>query len=324
MAKEERRGSLWHMPIDQLRDIMECKGIVLPKRGSGKTGQPVKRDYIRAIEESLGGPVPGTKGRGIVREAGHLASFQVIMPPEVMKQRWGGDTNVEACIGTSLPSKCLVDHNFVEKAPVAIPDVDRLWSTVVGYTLTRTACTMSVWNGMEDTLIVQNLGTDSNVADMWTISMNRRPNPPRWADAKARILYEPIVVKDRWICKGENGNSYAFCLIQGIWNVSLELLFKSIPEDKRDSYPMVSLVGSVVQRVTDFASSTSCAGRDTQHYAWRFEKDPYGNPWLVLSLMPLPYFFSTDGFERVPADKLVRSALDGHGGMYLNTLVVGK
>lgn len=318
-----RVGNLWHMPIDQLIDIIECKKIVPPVKGSGKVGQLVKKDYIQAIEASMGG-APGTKRKGIVREAGHLSNAEIVMSRNEMEQKWGGDTNVEACIGTSLPSKCLIDHKFVEKFSVPIPDVERLWSTVVGYTLTRTACTMSVWSGVEDTLIVQNLGADSNVADMWTISMNRRPNPPRWADANARILYEPIVVKDRWICKGANGNSYAFCLVQGIWNVGLEYLFKSIPEDKRDSYPMVSLIGTVVQRVTDFASSTSCAGRDTQHYAWRFEKDPYGSPWLVLSLMPLPYFFSTDGYEKVPADKLVRSALDGHGGMYLTTLVVGK
>jgi len=334
--KEERVGNLWHMSIPQLKDIMECKRIPLPTRGTGrgvKSQQPVKRDYIDAINRSLGittGAELTTKKRGMARNGGLLSSAPVVVRnPEATKS--GGYAGVEACIGTGLPGKCLLDHGFVEKKPVAIPDVERLWSTIVGYTHSYAACSLSVWNGANDTLIVQNLGTDPTVVEMWTVAMNRRPNPPRWADAKAMILFEPMVVKDRWICKGENGSNYAFCLVEGLWAASLELLFKSIPQDQRHAYPLISVLDSVVQNVVDFTSPTSTAGRDTQHYAWRFEKDPYGKLWLVVGLLPLPYFYSTESFEdssattkKVPVDKLVRSAASGNGGLYLTSMLYGE
>lgn len=330
MEQGMRRGNLWHMTIAQLQDFMECKGIPLiaPGRGSNrvqgpKYGQPVKRDYIQRIEEALGYRLPTTRQRGVERAAGNLYRSRLDLTVPIMQQRWGGDTDIEACIGTSLPKDCLLEHGFVEKEEVRIPNEDRLWSTVVGYTLARTACTISAWHGAEDTLIVQNLGTDPNVVDMWTVSMNRRPNPPRWSDSTARTAYEPIVVKDRWTCEGENGHVYAFCLVQGLWRIGLETLFsEALPASSAESYPAISLVGKIVEKVTNFTHSTSCAGRDTQHYAWRFEKDTYGNPWLILSLLPLPYLYnSEEEFTKVPADKLVRSALDGVGGMYLTTMI---
>ncbi|MDR3477732.1 MAG: hypothetical protein P4M14_06850, partial [Gammaproteobacteria bacterium] len=59
---------------------------------------------------------------------------------------------------------------------------------------------------------------------------------------------------------------------------------------------------------TDYSSNSgSKAGRDTQHYAWRYEKDPYGKTWLVLGLLPLPYF-SGQILPNINVDGMVRRA----------------
>lgn len=320
-----RVGNLWHMTNEALLGIMDCRGIVPPAegRGTGKGNRVTKRDRIQAILKALdteAAELDTQKKRQGPKATGLLSSMNVELTQTEMREKWGGGGDLETCIGTALPYKCLTGHGFVEGTRVYIPDVVRLQSTIVSNMVT-----MCAWNGADDTVTVQDLGTDQNAVDMWHVAMNRRPDPPRWSDTDARFVYEPVVVKDLWICRGENGHNYAFCLMKGLWRIGLETLFDTFPKGQRHSYPLISTLSTAVQKTTDLASHTSRAGRDTQHYAWRYEKDTYGNPWLVVGLLPLPYFFSTsEPGGRVPADKLVRSAADGAGGLYLTKLVRGK
>ncbi|MDR3575450.1 MAG: hypothetical protein P4L50_16440, partial [Anaerolineaceae bacterium] len=288
--KEERHGNLWHLSTQQLSEIMRCKGIALPASGSGKglkLGKPVKRDYIKAIEMALGGAdkVPKMRDKDAKvkpkRQTGQLwAAPLVPFVGKVGGSYW--ESLIELEIGTALPERCISAHEgFVEREQLNLPHYETLSSSVAGFRVT-------IWRDLSNTLIVQDLGVDPIAVDLWNLQMTKRADPPRWSNEKAAILYEPLRVKDLWMCKAANEHYYAFTLIDGLWNVSLEGLFRSIPQKDRDSYPLISILDIVAKYVTDYSSNSgSKAGRDTQHYAWRYEKDPYGKTWLVLGLLPL-------------------------------------
>ena len=116
--------------------------------------------------------------------------------------------------------------------------------------------------------------------------------------------------------------------MQGLWQVSLEQLFQTMPEDKRFSIDLITTLDNMVAKITEASCPTSRGGRDTLHYALRYEKDVSGNvQWLVLSLFPLPYYFHISeeddeaGLKKVPIDDFVRAAAYGTGAMFLNAMI---
>lgn len=318
-----REGSLWHMNREQLLVFMECKKIPKPTVGTGIGKKVTKRDLIQRIRESIGGQEPKTKPAGVQKRLGHLSNIQQLTPDMIKHHtetyHWGGgESDIEAYIGTSLPKDNLIINGpFVEKERIAIPHASRLWSTIVGF---DSPVSISMWHGANDTLIVQCLGNSNVMVDMWKMAMKSFPNIDRWADVTSHVSYEPMVMKNSWIVQAQNGQYYSLCLMEGLWMCSLESLFFTIPQEKRFSLSLISAVDEGVTRVLKQTDKVSLAGRDTQHYAWNYDI----GGWLVLSLMPFPYYFPSfdnGDLKPVPVDDFVRAAASGTGAMYLNTLI---
>ena len=309
------------MNLEQLTDFMNCKNIPMPKVGTGVGAKVVKRDLIQRIRESFGGQEPKVKPAGVLRAVGYLGNAKAMTPEDISRLGWGGGSGggIEAYIGTELPEgTMLVNGPFVEVERVAIPHSARLWSTVVGI---NAPTSISMWHGANDTMIVQCLGHSKVMVDMWKIAMKSFPLVEKWANVYSHLTYEQMRMKRSWIVSAKNGMFYSFCLMEGLWMCSLESLFFSVPEEKRFSAEMVTAVGDGVQHVLKCTSGKSLAGRDTQHYAWNYDE----SGWLVLSLMPLPYFFPMFDSELkpVPVDQFVRAAAYGNGAMYLTSMITG-
>ena len=315
-----RDGSLWHMNKTQLLEFMNCKNIPVPNIGTGEGRKVVKRDLIERIRQSVGRE-PEIKPAGVTRRVGYLTRTPALTAETVARlaqeQGWGGDGDIEAFIGTALPKDDLILNGlFVEKDRVTIPHASRLWSTIVGF---DSPSSISMWHGANDTLIVQCLGDSEIMVEMWRMAMKAFPSMDKWSDVSSHISYEPMVMKKSWVSKARNGQYYSFCLMEGLWMNSLETLFDSVPLDKRFSLSLISAVDEAVSRVLKVTDKVSMAGRDTQHYAWNYD----AGGWLVISLMPFPYFFpSFDGdLKPVPVDDFVRAAASGTGAMFINTMV---
>jgi hypothetical protein len=89
-------------------------------------------------------------------------------------------------------------------------------------------------------------------------------------------------------------------------------------------FQVATVLSNVVSRaLTD--NPGTLIGRDTQHYAWRFERDAAsGDKWLVFGLVPFQYLPTNYGklYPDVPVDDLVRKAISGSGGMFIKKTIV--
>jgi hypothetical protein len=335
-------GPLSHMTVNQLIDYMSCKGLPLPTVGTGVNGRITKADYLRAITGSFVMPYGGPNTH-ITARTGMLRDMQ--LKPPAQRTHYGGQEENEEDLWKSVKQ-----HNdgieFVRREQVGVPHLSRLWSTVVGH-----ANNMTVWRGnVDDMLVVQYLSSsgiedETTAADLWMLamreSMRTLSSVPKWSSSLSRIMYDPttIGVKDFWTVRVGQEDYYGLCLFKGNWNVSLESLFsEGIPEDKRFSFELLSSLDDAVQHVLKHTSSL--AGRDTQHYAWRFETlsssfkisggEGGERPWLILSLMPFPYFFrdysssSTPPPSDMTVDKFVRSAAVGTGSFIFSSSSSGN
>lgn len=323
----ERKGNLWHMTAQQLHDFMVCKGIPIPTSG-------LKRHMIAAIRQRLpetckdGASEISMKDRANGGGRPIPGSCLARMPIQSSSSQpyGGGDSAIEACVGTSLPQDCLTANgrHFVERTRVPINRLGRLRGSVMSFNTYAGDNQLSVWQGAQDTLTVQALGKGDIAVQLWELAMKRRPGVLGWSDTKTKILIEPPVVKDTWVCEGSNGERYGFCLMRGVWNLSLESFFETIPDrDARFAIPTISAIDTAVGRIVAMAAPSSRAGRDTQHFAWRFEDD-----WLVLTLMPFPYYFhaseesDTDvPLAKVPIDRFVRAAASGTGAAFFDKMI---
>ena len=227
----------------------------------------------------------------------------------------GVDVSSESLIGRYMgfatAGPCISSNTFTpfSNGAVDIPHVNRLWHKVAGFDADINRKTIAVFRGQpKSTLVVQDLGFTDEFVDMWRTGMRDfRKKQPLMAYAKGHIRVEQPAIIREWVCDMSDKRKFGFTLIEGLWNVSLETLFAQI--DQPNDYVLPAVLGPVLERMT--IKQATEAGRDSLHYIWRFAKDTGGTEWLVLGILPLPYFFFEPGKGGGPinVDRMIRDAM---------------
>ena len=289
--------------------------------------------YERMLEQRVA-PAPGPEPGPAPLEKEKDANGDVIME-SVFPKKFGGRGTITAedFFETSFsPANCISGMGFREGKKLEFPHVDRLSYTIISFSNEIAVWQSSVGTG-NSTIIGQRLGKDKEFVNMWEWSLNGSVIPvEKWVDEETHIMVEPIRIRAKSVCKGDDGNYYGFTLFSGKWFISLEKLFKELRGNT--SFPVMSALSLIMSKILSLSDRIGLGGRDTQHYAWRFtkasskafiktttaEKDPH--TWLVIGLLPLPYIpHDKSPYKLVPVDALLRTASRGIGGAFLNKMI---
>lgn len=284
----ELRG-LKHLTCRQLKQLLECRGVdhthyTNPKRPMGRLN---KDDLIWLVhhksDPTIKNPLcPGTGGQ------------------------YGGIATARNSSVSDLMGVELADCEFAG-TPQEVKGVDRLWSTAIGFDSSVNRPSIVFLSGKEDTMIAQNLGNSDAVVELWKTGIEHFAKAPmiRFAAVEDGIRIEPPeFVQDPTICKAKDGTHIAVTILKHRWHISLRSLFEYL--DMKDKDLVVPLtVGPAIERIT---GEDTEAGKSPLHYMWRFEIDKKGREWLIISIIPLAYFYGPDTHPIV-VDRLIRAAL---------------
>lgn len=252
-------------------------------------------------------------------------------------------------MGVELPANCLSKVNFhftndvdpIVDLPVGI---DRLWSTSVGLDPpSNDTASFAMFRGLglvtsamhkeekRVTIIAQNLGNTETYAAMLSAAVQKFSdtvrNTPLYAAAAEHVRSENIPASKMWTCRAinEEQSIVAFTMIDGWWESSLELMADRLEEMEAEhersdvrSFTVTSVLCPIITHVTQATLPTSTAGRDTLHYAWKFDRDSEGKEWLTIGILPLAYYYhDLDPYKPLNVEKLVRNALMKRGTMLI-------
>lgn len=342
----ERGGKLVHEKTkgcdkkDEKRDpkcppeglVEEKEGLfekVIARRRGRPSGPSIPKGSVVVVKEEVvaaaaAASPTGPKPMSIVTDAPLDADGDVRMNP--FGGGGGSRRTAEEFFDTKFsPANCISGMGFREQKKIDFPHMDRLSHSVISF-----EGPIAVWQGMmNNTIIGQRLGKDKEYVNMWEWGLKGSFIPvTKWVDEETHIILEPIRIRAKSVCKGDDGNYYGFTMFSGKWFVSLEKLFKALGGNT--SFPVMSSLSLVMSKVLSLSDRINRGGRDTQHYAWRFSKTTKDfaktkkdrNTWLTIGLLPLPYIpHDKSPYKLVPVDTLLRSASRGIGGMFSNKMI---